>query len=108
SSNIAQLMQQTGLHDYQKLHQWSCEYYAGFWKKMINQLGIHFDQPFTDIIDLTNGIESPQWLKGAKFNIADSCFQAKPSDIAIIHQTEAGTLTQLSYGELDNLSNSIA
>jgi len=57
---------------------------------------------------MTQGIELPSWLKGAKMNIIDSCFTADPTATAIIYEENDRSLCRLSYGELNHLSERIA
>lgn len=94
--------------DYPYFHAWSIKDYPLFWQEMVKRLNLSFDQPYQKIVDLSAGIESPQWFPGAKMNITRSCFQAKPSAIALRYQDEKGQMTKLSYQALDQLSNQVA
>jgi len=111
-TNLAQLMAERGYknpqHDYPAFHRWSVEHSTDFWRKMTALLNIQFDIPYTQIMDLTAGVEAPRWFPQAKLNIANSCFQAKKRSLALISQTEQGKIHQLTYEELDQLSNRIA
>jgi acetyl-CoA synthetase len=107
-THIETVMQEKGFKQYQAFHQWSVNQYPDFWESIIKKLNLIFDQPYTQLVDLSRGIESPQWLPGAKLNIAKSCFQANATAIAIISQTEQGQITRTTYAALDQLSNRIA
>ena len=107
-SNIAALMKELNLTSYPELHTWSVQNRAEFWEIMIRQLNIYFQEKYRQILDLAQGIESPQWLVGARLNIVESCFQAPPNDSAIIWQQEGGSLSILTYGELEALTNRVA
>lgn len=106
--HLAALMQQKKLQTYTAFHRWSVTHYQEFWQDMTRILNITFDQPYTALVDLAKGIEAPQWFPNAKLNIVTSCFQAAPSDLAIISQTECGETTKTTYEELNRLSNGIA
>ena len=108
TSNIAALMQELNVASYPELHTWSVQNRAEFWAIMIQKLNIYFREKYTQILDLAQGIESPQWLVGARLNIVESCFQAPYDDPAIIWQKEGGTLSTLTYGELEALTNRVA
>ena len=69
-SNIAALMRTLKLGSYEGLHAWSAQYRYDFWKLMVERLRIRFKREFTEVVDLSNGVESPQWLVGATLNIA--------------------------------------
>lgn len=108
ATNIAALMNQLQVNSYPELHAWSAQHRAEFWDIMIQRLGIRFRQKYTEIVDLSRGVEFPQWLVGARFNIAESCFQAHEDAAAIIFQLEGGGLSTLTYGELNALTNRVA
>ena len=108
TTNIAALMKELNIASYNELHSWSLQNRAEFWEVMIRRLNICLSQKHTQILDLSLGIESPQWLVGARLNIVESCFQAPINDTAIIWQQEGGCLSTLTYGELEALTNRVA
>jgi len=108
STNIAALIDELKLGSYPELHAWSLQNRAQFWERMIQRLGIRFRQKYTEIVDLSRGVESPQWLVGARINIAESCFQAPEDDPAIVFQPEGNSLSTWTYGELQVLTNRVA
>ncbi len=107
-THIAQLMQKLKCVQYEKFQRWSHNHYADFWQLMAKQLNIVFDNPYKQVVDIAKTIESPQWFKGAKLNIANSCFNAKKTDVAIIYQAEKGALKTITYQQLNALSNQVA
>ena len=107
-SNIAEILELQGLKTYEELRAWSSRDRGGFWEFMTSRLGIRLKARFNKILDLSDGIESPRWLVGAKLNIADSCFNAEGDAPAIVFQEEGGTPSILSYSELDILTNRVA
>lgn len=108
NSNINQLMQEVKLTDYQTLYHWSIDSYTEFWELLIKKLNISFETTYNHIIDLSKGIETPEWLPGARLNIANSCFQGKEADIAIVFQKETGQVERITYHELNKLSDKVA
>lgn len=108
TTNIAKAMTELNIDNYQKFHEWSVKNYEDFWQLAINKLNIQFAQPYSKIVDLSKGVETPAWLPGAKLNIIDSCFNAPKDSVAIIYQAENGLLEKISYSELNKLSNRIA
>jgi acetyl-CoA synthetase len=107
-TNLAALMRSLQINSYPDLHAWSVQHRCEFWDRMIQRLGIKFQQKYSAIADLTQGAEHPQWLIDAQFNIVESCFQAADTDIAILFQAEGGTLSKLTYGELHAMTNRVA
>ncbi len=108
TTNLFGLMQEVGVNTYEKLHEWSTKNHEAFWAKVIERLGIPFQHPFSRAMDLTLGIEHPNWLLGAKLNIVESCFKAPANSPAIIHQSEGGAIQKMSVAELQSLTNQIS
>jgi acetyl-CoA synthetase len=108
STNIAAVMNQLKVGSYSELFSWSVQNRAAFWEQMIERLGIRFRQSYTQLVDLSQGIEYPQWLVNAKLNIVESCFQAPDYATAIVAQSEGGSLKTWSYKELRALTNRVA
>ncbi|WP_346293366.1 AMP-binding protein [Sphaerothrix gracilis] len=107
-TNIATLMRAVPVQSYPELHAWSVQQRDQFWQQMVQRLGIHFQQPYSQILDLSRGVESPVWLVDARLNIAESCFQAAADAPAILFQPEEGALAVVSYGELRSLAHRVA
>jgi acetyl-CoA synthetase len=107
-SNIFKMMQQLGFEKYEDFWKWSVTHKDNFWSATLKNLGIKLYQNYTSIVDVSNGVENPQWLKNAKLNIVDSCFQNKDEAIAVIFQEEEKPLQKVTQKELQNLVNKIA
>ncbi|HEY9619059.1 MAG TPA: AMP-binding protein [Crinalium sp.] len=108
ATNLAALMQTLNIQSYPDLHAWSVQHRAEFWDLMIRRLGLRFQHPYRQVVDLSDGIEHPKWLVDARLNIVESCFQAPDDAIAILFQPEGGTLSTWSYGQLRALANRVA
>jgi len=108
TTNLAWLMQRAGVDSYEALHQWSVQKREDFWATVIERLNLRFQKPFSRVLDLSDGVENPQWLVDARINIVESCFTAPADSTAIIHQAEGGTLKTTSVGELERLTNRVA
>lgn len=94
------------LSSFDELQRRSTENVAWFTERLIEFLGIKFDEPFSQIVDLSRGIEWPQWCVGGQLNITKSCLDAWAEDDATAHQPaviwegEEGETRTLSYQEL--------
>ena len=64
---------------------------------VIDRLGIVFDSPRTEILDLANGPTDPRWLPGARLNITDSCFQPEDCVLAIVQGSRGRRERHLSH-----------
>ncbi len=109
NANLSRLGQTVGQTDMASLHAWSTANRAEFWGAAFEQMGAPFQTPPTQILDESEGAESPNWLPGAELNAADLCFQANPDTIAIVTGRE-GTeaLTTWTYGELKALADRVS
>ncbi len=107
-SNIYGMMQKHQFRNYTDFWLWSVTNRADFWEETIAHLDIKLAQNFTSVLDVSDGVERPVWLKDAQLNIVDSCFKSKPESTAIIYQEERGKLIKVTQQELENLVNKIA
>ncbi len=107
-TNIFSVMRDLQISSYEKIYQFSIAQRGAFWEKTLEKIGVVYKKQYETILDISQGIEAPKWLKGARLNISDSCFKADLQKIAIISQSENGPLKNTTYGELNGLSNKIA
>lgn len=108
NSNIYKMMQKNGFENYQKFWKWSVDEKSEFWSQTVENLSIKLQKNYTSIVDISMGVEHAQWLKNAKLNIIDSCFQNDPDATAIVFQEESGNIQRISQKELQKLVNQIA
>jgi acetyl-CoA synthetase len=108
-SNLRSFMSELGLESYRDLHRWSVESRGAFWERVLDRLGIVFDRPPDSICDLSRGVQDPEWLPGALYDVTRSCFLADPEKTAIITGREGSSeIERMSYGELERLVNRFA
>ena len=107
ASNLHALMQERGCAGYRDLFDWSVTQRTEFWGHLTRRLRIRFACPYQALADLAD-LRAPRWFPGARLNIAESCFNAPPEAVAIVHQAERGLPASVSYGELRALANRVA
>jgi len=108
-SNLGCLAAGLGIDSYSELHTWSVTDRAGFWGTVVDRLGIVFERPPEETLDLTKGPTKPCWLPGARLNIVDSCFRAEPETVAVVQGREGtNELRRVSYRELETLASRVA
>lgn len=108
SANLSTVMQRQGISSYAAFHAWSVQQPADFLQASIDQIGVPFDVEPEAVLDVSNGVEHPQWLVGARFNVAKACLKAPSAQPAIISQRPGQPLTSLSYAQLDAQSSRVA
>jgi len=107
-SNIFKMMQEHGFENYDDFWKWSVNNKETFWEATIQNLGIEFAQNYASIVDISKGVENAKWLKNAKLNIVDACFQNEDDSIAITFQEEGQNLQKITQKALLDLVNQIA
>jgi acetyl-CoA synthetase len=104
SSNVARLMRRFGVDTADELRAASVADIGTFWDTVVDDLEIPFHTPYTSVVDLSRGIEWPEWFVGGGLNVADACLgkwlTRTPDSIAVVHETEDGTATSLTFAEL--------
>ncbi len=95
-----------GCDSFDDLYQRSIRDVAWFTERLLRFLDLQFDQPYTQIVDLSLGIQFPRWCVGAKLNITKSCLERWAEDDttaqtpAVIWEGEEGASLTLNYSEL--------
>ncbi|MFZ2488932.1 MAG: AMP-binding protein [Anaerolineae bacterium] len=112
-SHLQRFMQQHGLADWHELHRRSVEDVAWFTEAMLHYLDIQFYQPYTQILDLSQGMPWPRWCVGGQMNIVHNCldkWMGTPQEqaVALIYEGEDGYTRDLTYGELYHEVNRVA
>ena len=107
-SNIYRIMRQKGFDKYEDFWKWSVNEKSEFWSQTIEALNINLKQNYSSVVAATENAENAVWLKDAKLNIVDSCFQNNEAYPSIIYQKSNGPILSISQGELKNTVNQIA
>ncbi|OQW48204.1 MAG: AMP-dependent synthetase [Proteobacteria bacterium SG_bin7] len=107
-SNIQKVLNELKLQNYDDLYSWSINEREKFWNYTVKKLKIKLHKKYKRVFSGTP--QHPNWLVGAKLNIADSCFMAPAQKTAIIFQSEGrkNKINKMSYGELKKLSCQVA
>jgi len=107
-SNLARLLKDLNLHDYDEAYRWSVNDPTAF----ANWAAKRFAGPFmgspTGPSDLSDP-RSPVWFPGARMNCAASCLASSSPDApAIIEGSADGTLQEITWAELREQVEAIA
>ncbi len=107
-SNIYKMMQVYGFDNYNDFWKWSVTNKEDFWEATVQNLEIKLAKKHTSILDISKGVENSEWLKNAKLNIVDSCFQNDDDATVIVFQKEGKHFQKVTQKELLNLVNQVA
>ena len=106
TTHIYKHMKKNGFQNYNDYFKWTVSNRENFWKETIDTLNIQFKKKYTKILELKEHEE--QWLEKARLNIVDSCFLANPKSKAILFEREDGFKKEISYGDLEKLTNQVS
>jgi acetyl-CoA synthetase len=113
-SNVARFAAAEGVADFPTLRDRSIDDPEWFWDAVVRFLGLEFSEPYTQVVDLSDGAPWARWFTGGKLNLAASCVDRWAADLAVADHTavvwegEEGTTRTLSWRELRALTDSIA
>jgi acetyl-CoA synthetase len=107
AANLTNAIDDLGLADYDAFYEWSHTDRSGFWGYTTKRLGIRMAEPAGAVFGEGSTPEHPIWFPGARLNIAESCFGARPETIAVRYQV-SGHINEMTYGELRGLANRVA
>ena len=105
-SHLARFMQLHGLADLAELQVRSTTDVGWFTNAIIEYLDIRFQRPYREVLDISAGVQFPQWCVGGQLNIVHSCIDKWLADAASAGRTaiewegEDGRRTALTYREL--------
>jgi acetyl-CoA synthetase len=114
NANVTRLGRNSGFDDLASLRRQSVADVGWYWNAVVEDLGLPFRTPYDTVLDLSRGIEHPDWFAGSTLNIVDACIgrwlrDPRTADaVAVVHEAEDGTTVRLSYRELDDRVRRVA
>ena len=104
-AQLSKFMRQVGVSTFDEVYRYSIADVEKFTAEVLRFLDIKFDPPYEKLLDLSNGIEFPNWCAGAGLNITEMCLDRWQTDEmkdqpAVIWEGEEGEVRQVSYAEL--------
>jgi acetyl-CoA synthetase len=106
NANVTRLARTNGLASLPELRARSVADVRWYWDAVVRDLGLPFGTPYREVLDITRGIEHPEWFVGGRLNIVDACLYRWSRDpsaadrIAVVHEAEDESLRTLSYRQL--------
>ncbi|NUM48284.1 MAG: AMP-binding protein [Anaerolineales bacterium] len=106
-------MRQHGLASFEALMHRSTTDIAWFTEAVLQFLDIRFTQPYTQVLDLSDGPAWPQWCVGGQMNIVHNCLDKylgtpTASRPALLWEGEEGHTRTLTYNDLTRQVNQTA
>jgi acetyl-CoA synthetase len=112
-SRLKRFMDQHGIATFDELMARSTTDVAWFWEAVFDDLGIQFYEPYTQVVDLSRGIQWPAWCVGAQLNIVHNCVDKwidtpTQNRVAIRWEGEEGDARLMTYRDLFREVNRMA
>lgn len=104
-SNLQAFMDRHGIPSYDALLERASQETAWFWDAALADLDIQFYQPYSQVVDLSQGIQRPVWCVDGVMNIVHNCldkWQDGPDAerIALRWEAEEGHRGAMTYRQL--------
>ena len=104
-TNLAAFWKKQGLDSYRELCEWAVEDVGRFWDAALDDLRVEFYEPYTQIMDASNGIERPVWCVDGVMNVVHNLLDKwQGTEVAerdaIRYESEEGEVRTLTYSEL--------
>ena len=95
-SNLYQFYKRNGFNTLDEFMRVSTNDIAWFWDTVLHTLDIQFYEPYSQVVDLSDGIQFPKWCVDGKMNIVHNCLDKymgtpKENQLAIKWEGEEGT-----------------
>lgn len=95
--------------DYLAAHQWSIGNLAEFWACLAEYFSVGFDQPYSEVLELADGMPNQHWFRGATLSYSAAIFSAsQKSKTAIISKSEIRELESMSWELLEERTAQVA
>jgi acetyl-CoA synthetase len=112
-AHLTAFMRKYGLHSFDELMTRSTADVAWFTEAVLQYLDIRFYTPYRQAVDLSGGIQLPQWCVDGKMNIVHNLLDkwqatATNAQAAVIWEGEEGAVRRLTYRELYQQVNQTA
>jgi acetyl-CoA synthetase len=128
-ANLTAFMRLHGLRSLDELLERSTHDVAWFTDALLKYLDIQFHEPYSQVVDLSGGIQFPRWCVGGKMNIVHNLLnkytgeedpaafsngkkvkhsESQANQTALIWEGEEGNLRSLTYSQLYEETNKTA
>lgn len=111
-SNLFGFMQRHGIKDLAGLSAAAAGNPEWFWESVSQDIGIVWDQPYSEVLDSARGLMWSKWFVGGKTNVYGSSVekftQSHPRNAAYTFLSEGGASSTMTYAELDAGASALA
>ena len=99
-SRVRAFAERNGHRDYASFLRWSQADLDGFWRATERDLGIVWSKHYSRVYDDSRGIPWTTWWTGGRMNYVATALRHQPWRIAVVAESEEGTVRTLTFGQL--------
>jgi acetyl-CoA synthetase len=112
-TQLYQFMQRHNIVSFDELLKRASTDLAWFWNAVLELLQIEFYEPYTHVVDVSRGVQWPQWCVSGKMNIVHNALDKRAGTphaqrLAIRAESEDGQIRTYTYDELRHEVNRVA
>jgi len=112
-ANLTRFMRQHGISDFDEMMRRSTEDVDWFTESVLEFLDIQFYEPYSQVVDLSEGIQFPKWCVSGKMNSVHNCLDkyqrsAIGDQPSVVWEGEESDTKTLTYRELYEQVNKAA
>jgi acetyl-CoA synthetase len=112
-SRLRRFMLKHGIQSFGELLSKAATDVEWFWAAVVKDLDLEWYEPYTQVLDLSDGIEWPRWFLGGKYNyvhdaVDKHALRLRPGETAILWEGEDGDTRSLTYADLYKQVNQAA
>lgn len=114
NANITKFMRRHEIKTYRELIQRATTGIEWFWDSCVHETNISWFEPYTTLLDASEGFAFTKWFVGGRINITHNCVDRHLTDkktaakTAVIWHGECGAVKRMSYAELAVETNRVA
>ncbi len=112
-AHLTSFMRRHHIANFEALMERSTSDVAWFTQAVLEYLDIQFYVPYRQVVDLSQGIQSPRWCVGGQLNIVHNLLDKyigtyRQDQLALVAEGEDGQVRRLTYAELYREVNRLA
>jgi acetyl-CoA synthetase len=111
-ANVTRFMRTHDIRSYEELVRRSQDDVEWFWDAVVQDLHIEFFEPYTRVLDTSEGIPWSTWFVGSKVNLAhvtcDTWADRTPDAVAVKWEGENGEVRRVTYRQLREMADRLA
>ncbi|HKG24907.1 MAG TPA: acetate--CoA ligase [Thermomicrobiales bacterium] len=112
-SRLRRFIETLGLGGYDEFLEWAAADAGRYWDAVVRDLGLEWNRPYSQPLDLSHGAPWAEWFVDGGFNYVANALDRhaegpRRNQLALIWEGDDGEVRQLTYWDLANETNRLA